>query len=204
MSIKSPTKGEKRHDPAPAGNHIARVYSIVHIGTLKGEYMGEPKETDTVRIGFELPNETKVFKEGDEPKPLVVSREYTNSMGAKANLRKLVEGIIGTGLLDEEAGFFDLTELMGMTCMLNVVHKTSKMGSTYAQIQSAAPLPKGIKAPEAINEPFILDYNDNWSVEKLESLPEFLRTKIYSTPEYQKTTGKILTVDAINPDEIPF
>jgi hypothetical protein len=205
MSINAPTKGgDKKFDPPPAGNHIARVYSIIHIGTLKGEYMGEPKETDTVRIGFELPNETKVFKEGEEPRPFVVSREYTNSMGEKANLRKLVEGIIGAGLLDKEAEFFDVTQLIGETCMLNVIHKTSKAGNEYAHILSAAPLPKGVKAPAAMNQPFILDFSDNWSEEKLESLPDFLKEKIRGTPEYVKTTGKVTLEGGINPDDIPF
>lgn len=169
----------------PAGNHIARLYSVIHIGTLEGEYMGNSKQMDTVRLGFELPNETKVFKEGEEPKPFVVSQDFTLSLGEKANLGKLVRGMRGEAWgpnFDEEQ---DITELIGTACMLNVIHKTSQAGNEYAKIEGAAPLPKGIEAPPASNPPFILDFQENWDQARFEGLPEFIRTKIQSTPEYR-------------------
>jgi hypothetical protein len=113
MSINA-TKSDRKFEVVPAGNHIARVYSIIHIGTIPGEYMGEPKEDNTVRIGFELPMETRVFKEGEPERPFVVAQEYTVSMGEKANLRKLVEGVLGVGLYNEEAGAFNVLDLMGI------------------------------------------------------------------------------------------
>src|SRR5258708_7785057 len=66
--------------------------------------------------------------------------------GAKGHLRPFVEGFIGTKLHDDEAYNFNLEELLGDVCLLNVVH-TEKDGNTYANIQGASPLPKGMTAP---------------------------------------------------------
>lgn len=41
--------------------------------------------TDRIRLGFELCNETKEFKEGDGEKPFSISRELTYSFGASQN-----------------------------------------------------------------------------------------------------------------------
>jgi len=189
MSINAMYKAEQNFEITPMGNHVARVYSIIHIGTIEEQYMGEAKMMDKVRITFELPNATKEFKEGDGEKPFVISREYTNSMGEKANLRALIEGMLGVALHSQESASYDVTELMGKECLLNVIHKTSKLGRVYAHIQSASPLPQGLVAPEAINSPFILDFNENWNEESFEKLPDFVKDKIKTSDEYKKMKG---------------
>lgn len=191
MAISAPiTTTLEDFDPTPAGNHVARVYQIVHIGTIPETYMGEEKEMNKVRISFELPNETHVFKEENGEQPYVISQEYTLSMGEKANLRKLVEGIIGQGFLEVDAQSFEVTELLGRACMLNVIHRKSKTsGRVYAQIASASPLPKGMEAPAPVNTPVILDY-DNWNEEVFKALPDFLKDKIRSSREYKALKGE--------------
>jgi len=150
MQAKRP---EKTYEPVPTGNHVARLYQIIHIGTNEFEYMGETKKSDKVRLTFELCNEKKVFKEGDEPKPYSISREFGLTMGKKSNLRPFVEGYIGTALDDEEAYAFDLEDLLGKPCMLTVIHAT-KGDNTYANIVSASPLPRGLEAPDQVNGVF--------------------------------------------------
>ncbi len=80
--------------------------------------------------------------------------KLTNTMGEKGKLRPLIEGIIGTKLDTEEAEFFELTDILGMECMVNVVHDT-KGEKTYARIASTAPVPKGMKVPAAINPAWV-------------------------------------------------
>jgi hypothetical protein len=176
---------KREFEIVPAGNHVARVYSIIHIGTIPGEYMGEPKQTDTVRIGFELPLETRTFKEAEPEKPFVIAQDFTLSMNEKAKLRHLVEGILGVGFYDEEAATYDITQLMGATCMLNVIQKKSQAGNMYAKIAGAAPLPKGMTSPPTFNAPFILDFSENWDDAKFDALPDFIKDKIKSSTEYQ-------------------
>jgi len=198
--MKAPKTEGKKFEPVPAGNHVARVYRIIQIGTITEQYQGEDKEMNKVMVGFELPNETKVFKEGEEAQPYVISREYTFSMNEKANLRKMVEGLLGVVLTDEEAEAFDLTDILGKACLLNVVHKKSATGNVYALIQGASPIPKGMDVPLAVNGRQVLDY-ESWEQETFDSLSDFLKEKIRSSKEYMK---KFNPAPEIGVDDIPF
>lgn len=201
----------KSFEPVPKGNHVARLYQIIHIGTVPTTWQGETRMTDKVRLTFELSNERKVFKEGDEPKPYSISREFTLSMGKKASLRAFVEGFGGTALHDDEAYAFDLEKLIGDACLLNVVH-TEKDGNTYANIAGASPLPKGMTAPELVNQAKLIDINST-SFEEIDALPEFLRDKMKSSEEYEArlrppviSKEKVIEYpqEDINPDDVPF
>jgi len=52
--------GGANYDPAPQGNHVAWCISMVHIGTVEEEYLGEKKWQNKVRITWELPEEKKI------------------------------------------------------------------------------------------------------------------------------------------------
>lgn len=188
MTFKAPKP--KPRDPVPAGNHVARLYQIVHLGTIPTTFKGEEKMTNSVRLTFELCNELKVFKEGEGAKPYSIStRDTTLSMNKKAGLRKLVEGMTGKAFTEEEAVDFDLESLLGSACLLNVVHM-EKDGNIYANIQGASPLPKGLTAPTISNEAKLLDV-ETMDLEDIEALPDFLKEKMHASVEYQKR---------INPD----
>jgi len=67
------TNSGTRRELIPAGNYIGRCYQMIHIGTVQETYLGEPKQFNKVRIGWELPTERKVTDslyypcaEGDE------------------------------------------------------------------------------------------------------------------------------------------
>ena len=173
------------------GTHLARCFSFVHIGTVQDTYMGEPREIDKIRLGFEFPEEKAVFRESDDAKPFVHSQEYTLAMGGKANLRKLVEGMNGKKLSEDDAYNYDLESLVDKCCLLNIVHKTAKQsGNIRAEIVSASSLMKGQKCPELFNQELVLSY-DNWNQEKFEKLPEFLREKIKTSFEYRVMIGEL-------------
>jgi hypothetical protein len=208
MALTAPASDKKR-DPVPAGNHIARLYQIIHLGTIKTGFKdedGDDQTADTVRLSFELCNELKVFKEGDDPKPLAVAREFTFYMSPKSNLRKFVEGFIGTTLADAEASAFDLEQLLGQPCLLNVVHKTSKSGNVYALVSAAAPLPKGMTAPALVNSKSVIDVASS-PIEEIDALPDFLKDKMKSSNEYDlrfRSADDEAPTSNIGPDDIPF
>src|SRR5947209_5501488 len=181
MSLTAPRA--KTTTDVPKGNHVARLYQIIHIGTNEFEYRGETKKSDKVRLTFELCNEKKAFKEGEEPRPFSVSREFGFSMGPKSHLRPFVEGMLGTALYDEEAYNFDFESLLGRECLLNVVHE-EKNGNVYANIKGATPLPKGMDAPALFNDKRMIDVNTS-PIEEIEALPDFIKAKMKSSEEYQ-------------------
>ena len=208
MPIKAPTMSTQDKPLVPEGTHLAILYRVMNLGTRLQEYMGKPKEhKDTlVTLTFEFPNERSKFtaknEDGTEEevdKPLVLSREFTLSMGPKSNLRPFVEGIIGVKLLDEEAYAFDLEDLVGKSCLVTVNHRESKTnGKTYANVTSTAPLMRGMTVPEQYNTSSVFDVNTA-SREVIDALPEFIRKKIEDSDEYKKRF-----VGEIAVEEVPF
>ncbi len=184
---------------APEGTHHAICVGLVEVGTVDSEWQGETKNLHKIRLTFELPDELHDFN--GEEKPLVVSQEYTLSMGEKANLRKLVEGIIGVAFHDEEAESFNIEELLGKNCLLAIKHKESKTGNKYVIISSASPLMKSMKDKKPFNPIKVLTY-EKWDAEYYSSLPDFLKDAMKATPEYQKMFG--IPYPAEESDGIPF
>jgi len=193
---------------APAGAFPARVYSIIYMGTVKGEYKGTPTESYRVRLSWELPTKTRIFKEGEPAKPFVVSKELTLSMGSKSNLRPLVEGMLGVSFTDDNAKSFDVDDLLGVSCLISLAHKESPNGK-YVAINSTSPLPEGMTCPPPVNTPKILSYQ-KFDKEYFAGLPRFIQEKMEKTPEFIKMNGGTVKEDmefhneTVNPDDIPF
>jgi hypothetical protein len=200
---KSNGGGTTERKVVPAGNHVARCYGMIQIGTVEQEYMGEKKKLHKVMVDFELPMETAVFKEGEEAKPFVISKDFTLSFNEKSTLRKMLESWRGKEFTDQEAANFDITKLVGAPCMLNIVHKASADGTkTYANITGITPMPKGLQCPDQVNPTRLLAY-DSWNQEVFMSLPEWLADKISATPEYKaKFTIDTPNQEAFNLDKV--
>lgn len=206
--ITATNNGGVDHTPVPAGTYVARCYSMIHIGTVEENIMGENKWLNKVRITWELPTETKVFKEESGEQPFVISKEFTLSMNEKANLRKFLEGWRGKGFSEDEAKAFDITALLGKACMISVIHKTSKKGNLFAEISSCSALPKGLACPEQINKSLELNYTDNWSNVEYSKLPQFIKDKMSQSKEFKSMMNPEVidmpnTKDEIA-DDLPF
>jgi hypothetical protein len=171
----------------PSGNYIARCYQMIQIGTVKEIVMGEPKTMHKVRIGWELPNELKVFNVEKGEQPCVISNEYTLSMHEKSTLRKMLASWRGKDFTPDEAKCFDITKLIGVPCMLNIIHKPSEKDPTniYEKIAGVSPMPKGVPCPPQINKILRLEY-DSFDYDVFNQLPDFIKTKIQSSEEYKK------------------
>jgi len=190
MAINATSTGVKR-ELTPAGTFAARCYSMVHIGTITETILNEVKTVNKVRITWELPTETRVFNEEKGEQPMVISKEYNLSMHEKSNLRKDLESWRGKGFTEDQAENFDITKLLGIPCMLSIIHKASKSGSEYATISSVTTLPKGMDCPEQINETFEFNYDDKFSEDVVELFPDFIKDKIKSSDEYKMKVNPI-------------
>lgn len=179
--------------PVPAGAHIGRCYQLIDLGTQTeetGMYAGN--SSHKIWISFELSGEqedgsplTITTKDGKEL-PMMISKEYTLSMGEKANLRKDICAWRGKQFAnDDEAVAFDITKLVGAYGLVNVTHKTSGKGKTYANIAGISPLPAALKnaKPAPVN-PNVIFNIDEPDMKLFETLPEFLKEKIRKAPEW--------------------
>ena len=186
MAITAKKSSNEQRELIPSGNYVARCYKMIEIGTVPTEYLGQEKMTHKVRFGWELPTELKVFNPEKGEQPLVIDKEYTLSLADKANLRKDLKSWRGKDFTDAEAEAFDVTKLLGVQCLINIIHINGKKDPTkvYEAIGSISPLPKGMECPKQINPTFVFDF-ENFDFSKYNSLPQFIREKIATSNEYK-------------------
>ncbi len=204
MAINASDNGKKR-ELTPAGAYPARCYQMIHLGTNKENINGEDKMLNKVRISWELPTELKIFDSEKGEQPLIISKEFTLSMHEKATLRKMLASWRGKDFSEDECKGFDITKLLGVVCMINVIHKQSKQGNEYADISSITPLPKGYECPPQINKNVLWEY-DNPDFVLLETLPDFIKDRIKTSEEYAKLQAPQEQHMNGNsePDDLPF
>lgn len=177
----------------PEGTHLAICYQMIQIGTVEEQYMGETKSQHKIMLTFEVPNELiEIEKDGEKKSfPMSISKEYTFSMGDRANLRKDLEGWRGKVFSDEEALAFELDVLLNKPCLINVVHKTSAAGKQRAEIRSISSVMKGMEIPKQTNKSLLFDF-EHWDDQVLESMHEWIRNKIKSSMEYKARVNPAL------------
>lgn len=185
-NFKAPTPTGGTKFLCPEGTHISRCYLLVDLGTQTTNYLGEEKVIRQVMLTFELPEEMRVFNEEKGPQPCVIStRALTLSMGAKANLRKMIELWRGKSLTNDEAKEFDLAALVGQPSLLTIEHETTSADKTYANIVSATRPPKSMVCPDQINPSvvYMIDDRDGGDFKKL---PEWIKKKVMASKEWNQ------------------
>lgn len=193
-------KGDKKpKELLKAGAYIATIYSVVQLGTMKGEYAGKETRKNKIRVTWELPEEMREFD--GEQKPMVVGKTYTASLYEQAKLRPIVEGILGE--IDEDT--FAIENLVGKSCMVQLA-PAEYLGNEYMDVISATMLPKSVPAPKQINPSVYLDYQEGWNDETYQSLPQWMKDKMAESEEMKLRNGALPpdVNDEIRPDEIPF
>lgn len=144
------TKGDgKDFAICPAGTVQAVCNDVWDIGKQRIVWQGKEKIQHKVIISWEV---NELIPEGDyQGKRFCVSKRYTLSLHEKSTLTGDIENWRGQALTDEEKEGFDLEGLVGMNCMLGIVHNTYD-GKTYANVGSISKLMKGLPPMTPENE----------------------------------------------------
>jgi hypothetical protein len=197
MAIIAKQENESNFSPIPEGVHTAQCYAIVDLGIHYSEKFD--KKAHKVQIMWELPDE-KYEHEGEEL-PRVISKEYTLSLGEKANLRKDLQAWRGKTFTEEELQGFDLKNVLGKGCQLQIIH-TEKNGKTYSNIASIMGLPKGMKMGEPINDAIYFDLEDPNALSDMDILPAWVQDKIKASETYAAMTDFVPAPG--EEDDLPF
>jgi hypothetical protein len=167
-------------EQVPQGTFAARCYQIIDLGHQTFEWKGEAKVAPKVRITWEL---NEMMKDG---RPFSISKEYTASIGEKANLRKDLEAWRNRKFSASELANFSLENVLGAPCMLGIVHAPSKDGTkTYANLGSIMALPKGMECPELVNPAVKFDIG-TFDKKIFESLTNYVQKKILMSKELEE------------------
>jgi hypothetical protein len=197
MAIIAKQENENTFSPIPEGVHTAQCYAIVDLGIHYSEKFD--KKAHKVQVMWELPEE-KYEYEGEEL-PRVISKEYTLSLGEKANLRKDLQAWRGKAFTDEELQGFDLKNVLGKGCQLQIIH-TEKNGKTYSNIASIMGLPKGMKMGEPINNAIYFDLEAPDALQDMDILPAWIQDKIKASETYAALSEGFHP--APEEDDLPF
>lgn len=171
-------------EPVNAGVHIAVCYGIIDLGTHMNPVYG--KKQRKVLIQWELPDERIVVnKDGkDVEGPRVISKTYTLVLSERASLRKDLEAWRGKNFTEEELEGFDLKNVLGASCQIQIVHDTNKRGEQYAKITAIMAVPKGMNRPKG-ELPQVFFSFDDWDRGDLPAIPDWIVKRIEESDEYK-------------------
>jgi hypothetical protein len=198
MTIMAKSPEGQGFDPIEEGVHTAVCVAIIDLGMQYSELY--KKSTRKVMIMWELPDETYQNAEGEE-KAQRLSREYSLSLGTKSNLRKDLQAWRGKAFTEEELDGFDLKNVLGKGCQLQIIHAESN-GKTYANIASIMGLPKGMKIQEPANLLYF-DLEDPNCNDLIEQIPNWIQTKIANAENNKSGNSGFFPVE-ITEDDPPF
>lgn len=199
MSLTSKDTGGGDFELPPAGTHLAICYMLVDLGWQETTYPGKPVSLKPkVMIGWELPNEPM----GDG-RPFACSREYTNSLGEKANLRADLEAWRGQTFSEEQLAGFDLRAILGKPCLVTIVHKVSANKKTYANVKAVTSIVKGTVVPERKNEliSYEIEAHDSAAWDRI---PEWIQKKVLAAKEQPAPEKHDERTEEFVDDDIPF
>jgi len=201
---------EKQFEMPPADSHVATGYRVIDLGTQQIDWQGKIKRQHKILISWEL---DVLMTEGENAgKPFTMHKRYTYTFDPKGSLRPDLEAWRGRPFTEEEMNSFKLNKLLGVPCLMGVVHN-KKDGKTYANISSIMKLPKGLTAPKLINPTVDFDLSE-FDQAVYDSFSDGLKETIAHSPEYQALKSNKLPeqishdqpkpVSTLDDDEIPF
>lgn len=184
MALKT-AKGGNR-PLTPIGNHVARLAQVIDLGTQDDPKYG-PKHK--VRFTWELSEEFKDFGKGEQ-EPFLISRVMVFAFTPKSNLKKVIEGMKGAALSDDETDHLDtvLRDLIGAPCMVNVIH-VKVADATYANVENIAPVPTKLRkdVPPLVNDGIFFEIEMGSESREFLLLPDFLKSQIAKCHEWSGT-----------------
>jgi len=218
---------------AKPSNNIAPLEPGIYTGICVGlADLGEQKNPiynnyhERVLLFFEIVGEFVDVGDG-EAKPRWLSKEFTKSLHSRSNLAKTLKSWRNMEFTQEETdGGFDLKQMVGQACQLQVMLKeSSNDGREFNVIENIMGLAKGTTVREPISDLLIFDMDDMPKAEEtFPKLPQWVRDRIQKSTEWPKlhrnsedldismeevaTTTNIEATPAQTPqkteDEVPF
>ena len=186
--------------PIAEGTYLAICNMLVDLGLQYNEtYKNSSRK---VLIGWEIPEET--YEYDGEVHRKTLSKRYTASLSERATLRQDLASWRGRDFTQEELAAFDLRNIVGASCLINVIHKESN-GKTYANISSIVALPKSMKKA-SLNEPPIVFDLDTDDLAIIDKLPSWIGDIIKKSETYLARTVEPVVVEELDDSEeqLPF
>lgn len=171
------------YTPLEEGVYMAVCRQIIDLGEQESSGQFGDRVVRQVFIQWELPEETVEIDGVDQPRR--IGKTYNVSFNEKATLRKDLETWRGRKFTDEELRGFDLDNILGKGCQIQIIH-TSKGEKVYDNVAGIMCLPRGMRLdPPAEVYSFVLEPG---RLDEIEAMPDWLQKRIKAGLTYQKLT----------------
>ena len=185
------------YTPPEAGTFTARCCALLDMGTQTSVWEGEEKRAHKVLLSFEITDPDTRRADGTAH---VISKKFSGSLHAKSGLRKFLESWRGRPFTPEELRGFDLKNVLGLDCLVGVVHE-SKGDRVFANLGSVMKLPRGMAPGTSEIEPVAFDLSaPDWQV--FAGLGSRLQAQIAGSPEYMALPNKPRTIAVGTPARV--
>ena len=141
--MKLPIGSSRDFIPAPEGRHRAVCVDVADLGMVETSFGDKHK----LRIVWEIDKLMQPDEESGERRRFIVTNRYTASLHEKANLHQDIVCWLGRDFTEEEqVDGYDLEQLIGKPCWLQIVHKQGTYQgkpTTFANIANIISLVDG-------------------------------------------------------------
>lgn len=172
---------DSKFKPHPEGQFVAQCVDAIDLGERVEEFAGKPK-----KLAHKC---ALVFRTGEKNAEtgeyIDIGREFTVSMGEKANLRKFLESWRGKKYTpDQIEKGVPLHKMAGNWALITVEQTTSGAGRVYANIAAAVGVPEMMRA-------------------SLPTFPEYKRPDFWTQrkEDYAKEASSFRAVSAAPPSD---
>lgn len=183
MYLPATTASSGDFTPPPTGLAAAVCTGFIDLGSSMSNF---GKMQRKARLVFELLDEMR-----DDGTPHVISRRYTFSMSDKANLRNDLEAWRGRPFGPGEAEAFNVRNLIGVVCTLNIVCKPGQDGKDITFCDGVMAKMKNYPAratPKSEIVYFAMT-KEFFSAADFAKLRQKTQDEIKLSPEYAEMTG---------------
>lgn len=195
MSLTVSNSGGGDYEQLPEGSYVARCIKVIDLGTQTTEWNGEKKHRPKVMITWEILDDETKMKDG---RPFAITKRYTASLHEKAQLRKDLQAWRGKRFTDEELEGFDLKNVLGTYCAMQVTHSEGNNGNNYENIEA---IMSTREKPEPVNDTIYFDLSDP-DMSLFEGFSDRLKETILASPEGQFMGSQPVDLNDI-PDDDP-
>ena len=168
----------ERIPPIEEGMYDTVCTMLVDMGVQQNPRFGTSSRK--VRLVWDVLGQT--VKIGDQEFPRRLSKEFTNSLSDKSNLRKALQSWRGKAFTEQELKGFDLRRVLGVGAFVQVIHKSSDNG-VYANVETIVPLNKAVPT---VN-PVIFDLDDVSTYPVFQTLPRYMQEEIAKSEGFEYT-----------------
>lgn len=184
------TQGEGSDiDPIPAAVYVGTCFAIYDLGHQE-DFFNEGQFKHQVMLMWEIPDvRIEIEKDGKKiDMPRAVMKTYTLSIDSRSNLYKDLVAWRGKDFSKEEMERFELGNIIGACCQIQVGIKTSKKGNPYNEVLNIMAMSKGMKKPEMENpeKGFSFEMVAEHGLDLIKDVPKGIAAKIVKSTEWKQ------------------